>query len=417
MSVRFVGGPDNARTHRDNRSLLVAVAVALSCTAAAQDSGPIAEPQVLPGIDVWAASGFAPLAGQRLGLITNSTGISASGRSTIDILLDSDAVQLTAVLSPEHGLEARLEGKVDDSRYRGLPVFSLYGDNRRPSPAMLEQVDALVFDVQDVGARFYTYATTMAYCLEVAAEHDLPIVVLDRPNPISGTRVSGPVLEPELRSFVGYASIPTRHGMTLGELAGYFNTERNIGARLHVIPAQGWRRDMWFDQTGLLWIDPSPNIRSLTQATLYPAVAPIEQTNVSVGRGTDAPFEWLGAPWIEPRELAAALNAHVLPGVRFVARRLTPEASVHAGLDCGGVNLILTDRDRFDAGAVAAALVTTLHRLYPDQWDPAVMPRLWGSERILEQLERGLTAVEIVRAWQPGLREFLSRRQNYLLYP
>jgi uncharacterized protein YbbC (DUF1343 family) len=282
---------------------------------------------------------------------------------------------------------------------------------------MLQGLDGLVFDIQDIGTRFYTYATTLAYAMEAAAEHHLPIVVLDRPNPIGGLHVSGPVMDASLRSFVGYGEIPTRHGMTLGELASLYNETRAIGADLTVVPADGWRREQWFDATGLEWIDPSPNIRNLSQATLYPAVGPLETTNLSVGRGTDAPFEWLGAPWIDPQPLAAALNAAGLPGIRFLPRRLTPTASKFAGQSCGGVSLLLIDRETFDAGRTAATLATTLHRLHPEAWETESLPRQWGDPAIIDQLRAGIGADAIVSSWQPRLRRFLEIRDRFLIYP
>jgi uncharacterized protein YbbC (DUF1343 family) len=406
MSVR-------PRRCRNNAVAALTVATALSAC-----SGATGQTFVRPGIDGWAEQGFVPLAGRRVGLITNITGRNATGTLTLEVLHAAPGVDLVALFATEHSLTATSEGEIasDVHRATGLPIHSLYGDTRRPTDAMLEGIDGLVFDIQDIGTRFYTYATTLAYAMEEAAARDLPIVVLDRPNPIGGTAVSGPVMDASLRSFVGYGEIPTRHGMTIGELARFYNGERELGARLTVIPADGWSRERWLDQTGLEWINPSPNIRNLTQALLYPAVGPLETTNLSVGRGTDAPFEWLGAPWIDSRAVAGALNATGLPGVSFLPRRLTPDSSRFAGEECGGVNLLITDRDRFDAGLTAATLVTTLHRLHGEDWDTTRLPLQWGDPQIIEQLARGITPREMVDSWQPALQHFRDRRDLYLIY-
>jgi uncharacterized protein YbbC (DUF1343 family) len=374
--------------------------------------------RVLPGIDVWRARGYAPLAGKRIGLISNVTGRDAAGTLTAEVLRRDPAVTLAALFSPEHGFEGVEEGDVnsalDDAS--GLPIHSLYGDSRRPTAAMLEGLDGLVFDIQDIGTRFYTYATTLAYAMEEAAAHGLPFVVLDRPNPINGTQVQGPTLHPEELSFVGYAPLPLRHGMTMGELARYFNEERGIGADLTVIETEGWRRGDWYDATGLTWTNPSPNMRNLVQATLYPAVGPLETTNVSVGRGTDEPFEWFGAPWIDARRLAAHLNSAGLPGIRFVPRSRTPSASVHAGVACHGIDLILIDRNAFDAGLTAITLAHALYTLHPGEWEIDAFPRLWGRPEVIDQLRGGSTPGEMAGIWQPELDQFLRARQRYLLY-
>jgi uncharacterized protein YbbC (DUF1343 family) len=376
---------------------------------------------VLPGIDVWRQRGFAPFAGKRIGLITNLTGRDRNGVLTAEVLRREPSLTLAALFSPEHGFQGVEEGPVEstDDFYgpgSGVIIHSLYGETRRPTPEMLAGLEGLVFDIQDIGTRFYTYATTMAYAMEEAAAHRLPIVVLDRPNPIDGTHVQGPLLDAGELSFVGYAPIPLRHGMTMGELARYFNDERGIGADLTVIEVEGWRRGDGYDATGLTWVNPSPNMRNLVQATLYPAVGPLETTNVSVGRGTDEPFEWFGAPWIDAQQLAARLNAAGLPGIRFVPHARTPDASVYANELCHGVDLILTDRDSFAAGRTAITLAHTLHTLYPDDWEIERFPRLWGRPEVLDQLRSGLTPAQITATWQADLQAFLQVRRRYLLY-
>ncbi len=285
-------------------------------------------PKVLNGIDILREQNFELLAGKRVGLITNQTGLSEDGTTTVELLFTTKTCKLVALFSPEHGIRGMADGKVGASvdESTGLPVYSLYGDTRRPTAEMLAGIDALVLDVQDVGARFYTYITTMAYCMEEAARAGIPFYVLDRPNPIGGIQVEGPMLDGDKTSFVGYMPLPVRHGMTVGELARYFNAENRIGARLQVVAMRGWRRSHYFWDTGQLWVNPSPNMRSVAGAILYPGICLLEGANVSVGRGTDRPFEILGAPWIEPRRFAAVLRAERIAGVRFVPVTFTPNA-------------------------------------------------------------------------------------------
>ena len=402
-------------------ALLLGLAVLLvaACSADAPlEAGSSGSTAVLVGIDVWQERGFAPLSGSRIGLITNQTGRDASGRLTVEVLRADERIALAALFSPEHGFRGAEDGSVASSRDEtgGLPIHSLYGQTRRPTVEMLEGIDGLVFDIQDIGTRFYTYATTMAYAMEEAAARGIPFVVLDRPNPITGLHVQGPVLDEGLLSFVGYAPTPLRHGMTIGELARYFNTERGIGADLTVVPMRGWARGDWYDTTSLIWVNPSPNMRNLKEALLYPAVGPLETTNVSVGRGTDEPFEWFGAPWIDGFALAARLNGAGLPGVRFVPRDRTPEASVHAGERCRGVDLVVTDRDVFAAGRTAITIAQALHDLFGDDWEIERFPRLWGRTEVVEQLRGGLAPDEIGASWQAELEEFREVRQKYLLY-
>ena len=421
MSVRPATGGDKPRTSSNLPWIGALALAALAITSPAPSALPrltLAAAPTRPGIDVWQAAGFHPLAGRRVGLVTNDTGRTGGGALTAVVLSKSPAIELVAIFSPEHGFAAALDGDVADSfdSATGLPIHSLYGDTRRPTAEMLRGLEGLVFDIQDVGTRFYTYATTLAYCMEEAARLGLPIVVLDRPNPIGGIAISGPVLDESLLAFVGYAPIPTRHGMTIGELAGYFNDERGIDAELTVIRTEGWQRGMWYDETGLLWRNPSPNIRNLTQALLYPALGPLEWTNISVGRGTDTPFEWFGAPWIDARELAAALNAAALPGLRFIPRHLTPAASVYAGEECAGVDLIVIDHEAFDAGLTAATLATTLERLYAGSWEHRRLATLWGDPAIHEQLRSGMDALAVTTSWAPALQEFRRIRARYLLY-
>ena len=378
----------------------------------------VAEVQVLTGIDVLARDRFKQLAGLRVGLVTNQTGRDRSGRSTIDVLYKAPNVKLVALFSPEHGIRGAADEKVSDSKdeQTGLPIYSLYGETRRPKPEQLKDLDALVFDIQDIGTRFYTYISTLGYVMEEAARAQRPVFVLDRPNPIAGIEFDGPVADADKLSFTAYHAIPVRHGMTIGELAKLFNSERAIGCELRVVEMVGWRRSMWFDETNLLWVNPSPNMRSLTEATLYPGIGLLETTNVSVGRGTDTPFEVVGAPWIDGQQLASYLNNQRIAGVRFVPVRFTPASSVFKGEDCGGVNIVVTDRSRFGPVLSGLEIALALRRLYPAQWKVDNYLRLLVNAETLERLKRGDSAADIFRSWQISRDDFRRIRAKYLLY-
>ena len=374
--------------------------------------------KVLTGIDVLERDNFKQLAGMRVGLVTNHTGRNREGRQTIDVLNKAPGVKLVALFSPEHGIRGLADENVSDSKDEatGLPIYSLYGETRRPKPEQLKDLDALVFDIQDIGARFYTYISTLGYLLEEAAKAKLPVFVLDRPNPIGGLDVEGPIADKDKLSFTSYYTIPTRHGLTIGELGQLFNKQRNIGADLRVIKMEGWRRSMWFDETNLTWINPSPNMRSLTEATLYPGVGLLETTNVSVGRGTDTPFEIVGAPWIHGDTLAEYLNQRGVPGVRFVPVRFTPNASVFKDKECGGVNIIVTDRGAFRPLLAGLEMAVALRKLYPNDWKVDGYLRLLANADTLERLKRGESAREIMTSWNAGLQEFRKAREAILLY-
>ena len=390
------------------------VAMVLTLPAAAADI----EPKVLNGIDTLKQQNFAPLAGKRIGLVTNHTGLSADGTSTIDLFFNSQVCKLVALFSPEHGIRGVADSSVSSSldETTGLPIHSLYGETRRPTGAMLEGIDVLVFDIQDVGARFYTYATTMAYCMEEAAKAKIPFYVLDRPNPITGTRVEGPMLDADKTSFTGYMPLPVRHGMTLGELARYFNIQNKLGADLHVVPMKGWSRSSYLEDTGQMWVNPSPNMRSLVEAIFYPGICLLEPTNVSVGRGTDRPFGIIGAPWIEPRRLAASLNAARLPGVKFVPLFFTPESSKHRDLKCGGVSLILTDRSKFNSVLTGVSLISILHKLYPETFEIDRVLHLMGNQKVLDRLKAGRSPATVLRSTGPEMKRFMDKRYRALLY-
>ncbi len=374
---------------------------------------------ILPGIDVLARDEFRQLAGRRVGLITNHTGRDRAGTSTAQRLHDAANVKLVALFSPEHGLEGKLDtSNIGDARdpTTALPVYSLYGKTRSPTRESLRGIDTLVFDIQDIGTRFYTYISTLGLAMQAAAEQKIRFVVLDRPNPLGGVEVEGPMLDAGRESFVGVHALPVRHGMTVGELARLFNDELHLGLDLQVVKVDGWRRFDDFDATGLSWVNPSPNMRSLTAAFLYPGVGLLETTNVSVGRGTDTPFEVLGAPWIDAIKMADALNAAKLPGIRFLPTRFTPTASMHAGKPCQGVCLIVLDRTTFGPVRTGLEIAATLHRMYPDDWNARGYMRLLGNQATLDGLLAGKSAADLEATWQSGLQAFIERRTKYLIY-
>lgn len=379
---------------------------------------PVGRVSVLNGIDVLKRDGFRQLKGRRIGLTTNHTGVDRDGHSTIDLLHQAEGVKLVALFSPEHGIRGEVDRPVADDKddKTGLPIYSLYGARKRPAKEQLQGLDTLIYDIQDIGCRFYTYETTLGYILETAAENKLKVVVLDRPNPIDGLTVEGPVLDKKLESFVGYHPLPLRHGLTMGELARLFNRERKIDADLEVIRMEGWQRADLFDRTDLVWINPSPNMRTLAAALLYPGIGLLETTNVSVGRGTDRPFEIFGAPWIDARRLAAALASSHLPGVRFVPVRFTPKSSTHAGKECDGVQIFLDDWRQFQALPVGIAIAYHLHKLYPEAWQIKGYGRLLAHPPTLEALQRGDTPEQIMEQWQQDLERFQKVRKEYLLY-
>jgi len=374
-------------------------------------------PNVRNGIDVLAAQGFAPLRKRRVGLITNHTGTDRERRATLDLLKSAPEVELRALFSPEHGIRGQADEKVPDAidSATGLPIYSLYGDHRQPRHEQLANLDALVFDIQDIGCRFYTYIATMGLCLEAAAKANLEFVVLDRVNPILASTVEGPVYRGTTNQFVAYHAIPVRHGMTVGELARMIAAERGWKPKLTVIPVEGWKRSAWFDETGLPWINTSPNMRNLKQATLYPGVGLVEFA-VSVGRGTDSPFEVVGAPYIDDRAFAAELNRAGLPGVSFVPIRFTPKASVFKDQECGGVYLMLTDRDACKVVDVGIVLALTLQKLYPKEFPLAKVGTLLQHPPTEEAIREGKSLSEIKALWATDLGEFNARRASFLLY-
>ena len=377
------------------------------------------QPKVLPGIDVLEDQHFAPLLGKRVGVLTNLAGRDLAGRRTIDAIANAPGMTLAAIFAPEHGLASDREGKIDGSHDRatGLPVYSLYGATTHPTDQMLNGLDAIVIDLQDVGVRFYTYPTTVAYVMQAASKRGIEVYILDRPDPIDAAVVQGPVLDPALRSFTGFEAMPLRSGMTLGELANLFNAESHIGARLSVIKMQGYARGDWYDETGLPWINPSPNLRSVTEEALYPAVGMVEGANVSVGRGTAHPFELLGAPWIKAQDLTGFLNGRAIAGVSFAPADFTPSSDAYKGQRCHGVRITLTDRTRLDAAEFGMELVAALYRLYPDQFRIDATASMVGSAGLVDAIKAGADPRDLLTTWQAGLDAFRATRAKYLLYP
>jgi uncharacterized protein YbbC (DUF1343 family) len=380
----------------------------------------VAPREVLLGIDVLKRDGFRQLAGRKVGLITNHTGQDRDGVSTVKLLHEAKNMQLVTLFSPEHGFAGKLDvSKIGDSKDEatGLKVLSLYGETRRPTAAMLEGIDTLVFDIQDVGARFYTFVSTMGEAMKAASQHQRRFVVLDRPNPINGVDFAGPMLDSGKESFVGFHRLPVRHGMTVGELARLFNAELKLNLDLQVIECEGWRRADYWDATGLTWINPSPNMRSLTEALLYPGIALLETTNVSVGRGTDTPFEVIGAPWLDGRKVTESLNAARVPGVRFVPIQFQPTSSTHANKLCGGINIIITDRSRFEPLRTGFEIAAAVRRLFPNDFKADGYLRLLGNQRTHQALLDNRPASDIEATAREGVSDFLRRRSQFLLYP
>jgi uncharacterized protein YbbC (DUF1343 family) len=383
---------------------------------------------VKTGIDVLEDTKFAALhpvrfgAPRNVGLLTNQTGLDAQGRRTIDVLANAPGIAVTAIFSPEHGVAGALDTidvkNTKDAATR-IPVYSLYGAKdaaRRPSVDQLKKLDAVVIDLADAGVRFYTYETTTGYFLEAAAKAGVEVIVLDRPNPITGSFVQGPVSDEGRENYNNYFPEPPRHGMTMGELAKMFNAERHIGAHLTVIPMEGWQPGDWFDSTGVEWVNPSPNLRDLNQATLYPGVGMIEGANISVGRGTDTPFEVVGAPWIKGRELALYLNARNIQSVRFVPIVFTPSSSNYSGERCEGVNLIVLDRNTLESPELGIELASALRKLYPNDFKVEKMSDLIVNQSVLDAITAGQDPRRIAQDWQDRLDAFVRMREKYLLY-
>jgi uncharacterized protein YbbC (DUF1343 family) len=410
--------------HPDGKGDVTQLRSRVATVAAAALRQPAAITAITPtlaGIDVLRADGFALLKGRRIGLITNHTGRARDGATTIDLIHDAAAGNghsLVALFSPEHGIRGILDTNVPsttDAR-TGLPIHSLYGDTRHPTDAMLQGIDTLVIDLQDIGARFYTYMTTMAYAMEEAGKRKIEVIVLDRPNPIDGVHIEGPALDKAAFGFTGYFAMPVRHGMTLGELATLFNEENHIGANLTVVSMKNWRRDAWFDQTALPWTSPSPNMRNLYQAALYPGIGAIEGTNLSVGRGTDTPFEHIGAPWIDGAQLSSALNERRIPGVSFYPVRFTPASSKYANEECQGVFMLVTDRLSLRPVRLGVEIAAMLHKLYGPKFELDAAQRLLGSGDAITRIRAGEDPEGLAASWTTAETSWGLLRAKYLLY-
>ena len=386
--------------------LITILMLALSALPAAKDVAAHKEKKknkVTPGVEVLLDDQKELLKGKKVGLITNPTGIDSKLNSIVDLLYNDPDIELTALFGPEHGVRgdaqagSYVEFYIDEKT--GLPVYSLYGQTKKPTPEMLENVEVLLFDIQDVGTRHYTYIYTMAYAMEAAKENNIPIVVLDRPNPQGGLSVDGPVLEPEAASFIGLYPIPTKHGMTIGELANFFNEEFEIGADLTVVKMKGWKRSMDYDDTGLPFVLPSPNMPTVSTTIVYPATGLIEGTNLSEGRGTTKPFELIGAPYINSTDLAAELNSLSLPGVKFRAASFTPTFSKHAGKLSHGVEIYVTDREEFDAIPTGLHIIKTIHDMYPNDFQflsNNFFDKLIGNDWVRPMILEGASVAEIM---------------------
>ncbi len=374
--------------------------------------------RVQTGLDVLEAEKYSVLKGKRVGLITNHTGRDFQGRSNVELLAAATGVQLVALFSPEHGIAGHADEKITSSKdpATGLPIYSLYGEHLRPTDEMLKDINALVFDVQDAGVRFYTYTTTMAYCMEEAAKRGIAFYVLDRPNPLGGEIIEGPVLDTEKTSFVAYYPLPVRYGLTIGELAQFLNTENHINVELHVIHMKNWRRNEFFESTGLRWIPPSPNLRTIKGSLLYPGLEILQSAGVSVGRGTEAPFEEFGAPWINGDEVAAELNARGLPGLRFDNQPFVPVSGLYAGQHCGGVGIKVTDRAAVRSMRMGLEIAEILHKKYATHFEMEKMIELLGNDETLKQLEAGTPAEAIVAGWAKDLAAYDATRRKYFLY-
>ncbi|MCY8518892.1 DUF1343 domain-containing protein [Bacillus atrophaeus] len=388
-----------------------------------QENQAVKKPKVQTGIDILLSNYKKHLKGKKIGLITNPTGVNASLKSSVDVLSQDPDIQLTTLYGPEHGVRGDAQAGDEVASYidekTGLPVYSLYGKTKKPTPEMLKNVDVLVFDIQDVGTRYYTYIYTMAYAMEAAKENGIPFIVLDRPNPQGGQQVEGPVLEPGYSSFVGLYPIPLKHGMTIGELALLFNKEFKINADLTVVKMKRWKRKMNFEDTGLPFVLPSPNMPTIDSTFVYPATGLIEGTNVSEGRGTTKPFEFIGAPYMKSTQLEEKLNSLGLPGVTFRAASYIPTFSKHQGKLCHGVQMYVTDREKFEAVKTGLSLIKTIHDLYPDDFEfltTGSFDKLIGNGWVRTKIEEGADIQEITDAHQKPLKEFKKLRKKYLIY-
>lgn len=378
----------------------------------------LAVADVMCGADVLKRDGYKVLAGRKVALVTNQTGRDREGNRLVDLIAAAPDVELVKLLAPEHGLYGVQDEKIKDTvdPKTKLPVLSIYGETRKPSKQMLEGCDTIVYDLQDVGARFYTVSATLGLCMEAAAENKMKMVVLDRPNPVTGTIVDGPIADKDKLGFTAYGPFPVAHGMTMGELAQLYNGEYGLKCDLVVVPCENWKREMFWDDTNLIWGNSSPNMRNTTAALLYTGICLLEACNVSVGRGTNQPFEFFGAPWIEPRKLSAALNDAAIPGVRFVPLEFTPDASKFKGEKCGGCYVIVTDRKAIEPVKMGTTIVWTLKNLYGDKFEIDKVNRLLKNAKALAAIKSASDPKTIPAVWADDLAAFKKAREKYLIY-
>ena len=411
------------RILRNQASLLRRCAAALSFLIVAFVSpGQANQEAVIPGIEVLLSEQLHLIRGKRVGLITNHSGVDRKLRHDIDLLASTPGVKLTALFSPEHGIRGaaqageKVRSAVDAKT--GVPIHSLYGETRRPTAEMLRDVDVLLYDIQDIGSRFYTYISTLGECMQAAADLKIPLIVLDRPNPLRGNTVEGPLLDPTFRSFVGAYAIPIRYGLTSGELAGWIKSNLKLDLELSIVKMKHWTRAQWYEETNLIWVPPSPNIPTMAAAIVYPGMCLIEGTNLSEGRGTTTPFEIVGAPWLDGIKLAERLNALALPGALFRPVTFTPTLSKFSGESCQGVQLHVAERKLFRPLTAALAIVEVIRRNYPEQFQfkSAHFDRLAGTDAVRKAMERNEPVGQIVATWQKDLKEFETARKKLLLY-
>ena len=382
-------------------------------------TGSLGTAKVMPAGDALVQENFQPLKGQRVGFICNHSALSRKGKHLFDLMLKSENVELVAIFAPEHGFRGIAERTIEHGKEKktGIPIYSLYGATHRPNPEMLKGIDLLVFDIQDIGARFYTYISTLAMCMEEAAKHDIKFMVLDRPNPIGGLYVDGPIQDPDLyQGFTAYFPMPVVHGMTIGELALMFNEYFGIQCDLEVVKMEGWKRSMYFDETGLPWVNPSPNIRNVTQEILYPGLAMTEGTNVSVGRGTATPFEVYGTPWADAEELTREMQSRQIPGLAFEPISFTPDKSRYKDERCNGFRVTITDREALRIVPAGIHLIDALYKLYPEHYEIDRIRGLVGQQAIIDMIKARKPVEEIVLSWQNDLKEFIKIRQRFLIY-
>jgi uncharacterized protein YbbC (DUF1343 family) len=392
--------------------------LATTNTASAKNKSRPRAGRVQTGLDVLESQKFAALRGKHIGIITNHTGLDSQGKSIIELLAHAPGVQVVAIFSPEHGLGGQLDERLSSSKdpSTGLHVFTLYGETLRPTDEMLQGVDTLVFDLQDAGVRFYTYTVTMAYAMEEAAKRNIAFYVLDRPNPLGGEIIEGPMLDADKTNFVAYFPIPVRYALTIGELAQLFNSENHINADLHVIAMKNWHRNYFFESTGIRWIPPSPNLRTLKGSIVYPGLEILQNAGVSVGRGTEAPFEEFGAPWMEGEKVASALNAAHLPGLKFVTQPFIPVTGLYAGKRCNGVGIRVADRAAIRSMRMGLEVAALLQKMYPQNFEASKTVVLLGNAETVRKLEDGTSPADIVSGWQASLTDYDKTRRRYLIY-